>query len=1022
MRRDYFLHLFHALHSVLSDRKLSPAEVAQERADIDDACVTALVSRKLKKDGKITSSLSLRQCWENTRSGIAQMLSPEYGEKKTRVARKVALHRRSKDEDIQLRATAAYDIAVAKTPAPDTEPASDALRCRQSIYLRKNAKEQLLWAKTVADVASKVTDIKTACAKLKKETKKNVPIRVMKNAVKRFIHAADENAEPLMLWETVRETRGRPTSLHAADEAECADVVQYFLDKRLYFHWSLIQSIARSKFMQRCPNVPVATIEKLFTYRWYTGFLKRNKLVVTTLRKQDSKRSNSATAYAVHQCLLALGETAERLGLGVKNPDYDPKVEGSVLFRWHEDKKRCAGTCDETSADLNQDGTNRLKFVARKGELSPRIDSPSIAFRASIMGTRLLNGLSPAPMVVTQNSYKFKPGSLGIDDITGTVQLADGSPQPSRWKHNDKGSFDSDMFADFLEHVWTPATNSSTETPTLLICDGVGTHVTLHVLLTAQRLGITLFILPPNCTHILQGEDLVNFPVFKQAFSKRKWEYVTSMSLTACMLNAASADELTRYVDFRCMAQNFVNLMRDAWKKAFHNKDLNDKGFEAQGLLPDVNTRVLDKNFPNWREEIFEPTTPVTDEATVASPAETSPVVPIALVTAFDAYATQAEARCTLPATAAVDGNPDSIHRVVPLVSALRLIACNGPGMNEMTPETFRETLETAANSLESLVLKVWHRSQVGRRSRVRHEVTTLEQIEKLQAAQQRQENNPERAQRARESLERRLAYIDELQSKIERGELLENPLTIVNLTDVIKALFSRKKCKQGCPQRPTRSNLVPIIQEAWPELLEFEAQSVCAGAVKRKRGAQAQPAAAGDKSESESDGDNDNVDDDETANDEERRARCDSGNVTHSPIDEDSRSHAPAAANLRTSVQRSKRTRENDSELRGQTKHTEKRRKSTRSLATTSMDTAKSTENALPEHPAYRATATGARQVTVQVMPSHSNSGGDDIFGCASCRGRLTGCTRCYKFHADGKQKVGFSANGYPTWGFPHA
>ena len=55
------------------------------------------------------------------------MLSPEYGEKKTRVARKVALCCRGNAEDIQLRATAAYDIAVAKTPSPDTEPASDAL-------------------------------------------------------------------------------------------------------------------------------------------------------------------------------------------------------------------------------------------------------------------------------------------------------------------------------------------------------------------------------------------------------------------------------------------------------------------------------------------------------------------------------------------------------------------------------------------------------------------------------------------------------------------------------------------------------------------------------------------------------------------------------------------------------------------------------------------------------------------------------------------------------------------------------
>ena len=73
----------------------------------------------------------------------------------------------------------------------------------------------------------------------------------MKDAVKRFINVANDNAEPLMTWEDVRETRGRPTSLHAADEADCADIVQYFLDKRLYFHLSLIQSIARRMFRRR---------------------------------------------------------------------------------------------------------------------------------------------------------------------------------------------------------------------------------------------------------------------------------------------------------------------------------------------------------------------------------------------------------------------------------------------------------------------------------------------------------------------------------------------------------------------------------------------------------------------------------------------------------------------------------------------------------------------------------------------------------------------------------------------------
>ena len=628
-------------------------------------------------------------------------------------------------------------------------------------------------------------------------------------------------------------------------------------------------------------------------------------------------------------------------------------------------------------------------------------------------------------MVVTQNSYKFQPGSLGIDDITGTVLLADGSPQPSRWAHNDKGSFDSDMFADFLENIWAPATNSSTENPTLLICDGVGTHMTLQVLLTAQRLGITLFILPPNCTHILQGEDLVNFPVFKQAFTKKKWEYVTSMSLTACMLNAASSDRLTRYVDFKCMGENFVNLMRDAWKKAFHNKELNDKGFEVQGLLPAVNTRVLDKNFPKWRDEILQPSTPMTEEATVASPADTSPVVPVALLTAFDAHATLAEARCTLPATAAVDGNPDSLHRLLPLVSALKAIASNVPG-TDMTDKDIQQTLQIAVASLESIVAKSWKRGQRGRQSRVRHEATTDEIIAQLEAVQKRKENDPARKQRALDTLERRLKYVEELQGKMARGELLKHPLTIENLTDVIKALFHEKKSKQGCPQGPSRSNLEPIIDEAWPELLEYEKQSVRAGAVQRKRGARSQAGAAGDKSESESESDDDSDgedgDDDDAAHDEELQARNTSGNVMHSPNNLKSRSHAPATAKVRTDVQRSKRARENDSELCGQTKRTEKRRKSTQSLATTNNDSEKNTENVFRERMARQATTPGVRHVKVQVAPSQATSAGDDIFGCASCRGRLTGCSRCYKFHADGKEKMGVSACGYPTWGFPRA
>jgi len=96
------------------------------QSDIDDACVAWLVSVRLKKDNKIASSLSALQCWENTKSGMAQALSPEWGAMNVRAARRQYFTSRAKEDYIKARVDAAYAIAVAETPSPDTEPASDA--------------------------------------------------------------------------------------------------------------------------------------------------------------------------------------------------------------------------------------------------------------------------------------------------------------------------------------------------------------------------------------------------------------------------------------------------------------------------------------------------------------------------------------------------------------------------------------------------------------------------------------------------------------------------------------------------------------------------------------------------------------------------------------------------------------------------------------------------------------------------------------------------------------------------------
>ena len=52
-------------------------------------------------------------------------------------------------------------------------------------------------------------------------------------------------------------------------------------------------------------------------------------------------------------------------------------------------------------------------------------------------------------------------------------------------------------------------------------------HATPAVVRRAHELGIILFLMPPNCTNILQGEDLVNFGIFNNDYNKKKLHHVS---------------------------------------------------------------------------------------------------------------------------------------------------------------------------------------------------------------------------------------------------------------------------------------------------------------------------------------------------------------------------------------------------------------------------------------------------------------------------------------------------------------
>ena len=52
--------------------------------------------------------------------------------------------------------------------------------------------------------------------------------------------------------------------------------------------------------------------------------------------------------------------------------------------------------------------------------------------------------------------------------------------------------------------------------------DGHGSHFTLELLTYCRSVGIHIVLRPPHTTHILQGEDVVHFAVFKPKYHQAK--------------------------------------------------------------------------------------------------------------------------------------------------------------------------------------------------------------------------------------------------------------------------------------------------------------------------------------------------------------------------------------------------------------------------------------------------------------------------------------------------------------------
>jgi hypothetical protein len=101
--------------------------------------------------------------------------------------------------------------------------------------------------------------------------------------------------------------------------------------------------------------------------------------------------------------------------------------------------------------------------------------------------------------------------------------------------------------------------------------DGHGSHFTLELLVYCRSIGLVVVLRPPHTTHILQGEDVVHFAMFKPKYHQAKM-----VALAAKIFGSRS---------YKLTAQDLLGVAKEPWEAAFSLTQCQ-KAWAAIGVCP----------------------------------------------------------------------------------------------------------------------------------------------------------------------------------------------------------------------------------------------------------------------------------------------------------------------------------------------------------------------------------------------------------------------------------------------------
>lgn len=505
------------------------------------------------------------------------------------------VRRSMEEEDVKREAHALVTEECASTSDASEntmDVADDLARTRHAEHVRN---PQPFFVQTVHAFSRGDVTAMEAVAELRR-----VGVRVTK-AFMESARLALSFKDPIPHHSACEDGRGRPGALSEPYVKQLAKIVKHYIRQGIRLSQATILSIARNFYLDE--HGSVAPLNALGS-AWFYRFIAKNGIESSLYNPLDALRANSATEHNVRNFFERVARTAVRYGFAVWNADFDVNSKLSEMIIWIESKMSRVFTLDEAKVQLAYEkGVRGVRLLIIRGEDNQR---PAVtannAFSASVMGCRNLAGEALAPYFVCNQ----EPDVDDDFDIPGTiVDTTTGECQKAQWvRGTKKGSFDAYAFATYLrDHLAPCIPDLSKENPAMVICDGAYTHVKDEVVELCAAMGILLIVLPPHCTHLLQGEDLYHFGKFKGSFRLIRAEIEAAKSLASAWFIQQVTREGVAVSFGQC---EFWYAIREAWKGAW-TKEAVGKGLKMQGLVPFTRAPFW-KHFPDHvRERPEEP-------------------------------------------------------------------------------------------------------------------------------------------------------------------------------------------------------------------------------------------------------------------------------------------------------------------------------------------------------------------------------------------------------------------------------